>query len=143
MVKQWATAYVAAAVALAGLDAVWLITANNAVYRASIGAILSPGFRPAPAIAFYALYLVGVVAFAVLPALSQGRWRGAAWRGALLGLVCYATYDLTNQATLVVWPLSLSLIDMTWGMVLTTTGATAGFFAARAVRAAQAARRDR
>lgn len=131
MLKRFLAAYLGAAVAVAGLDTIWLITTNRVVYRAAVGAILSPAFRPVPAVAFYALYLVGVVVFAVLPAMVNKRWTVAARRGALLGLVCYATYDLTNQATLVVWPTSLSLIDMAWGATLTTAGATAGYFAAR------------
>ena len=134
MIKRYLAAYLGAGVAIAGLDAVWLTTTNEVLYRAALGAMLAPTFRPVPAIAFYLLYIVGVVAFAVAPALTTDRWRDAAWRGALFGFVCYATYDLTNQATLVVWRTSLTVIDMSWGAFLTTVGASVGFFVARRVR---------
>lgn len=134
MIKRYLLAYLGAGIVVAGLDAVWLTLTNGVIYRAALGDLLASSFRPVPAIAFYLLYLLGVVAFAVAPAVATNRWRDAVWRGALFGLVCYATYDLTNQATLVVWPTSLTLIDMSWGAVLTTAGASAGFFVARRVR---------
>ena len=134
MIKCYLAAYLGAGVVVAGLDAVWLTMTNAALYRAALGPLLAPTFRPIPAIAFYLLYLVGVVVFAVAPAITGSRWREAAWRGALFGVVCYATYDLTNQATLTVWRTSLTLIDLSWGAFLTMVGACAGLFAARRVR---------
>ncbi|MDA0342317.1 MAG: DUF2177 family protein, partial [Proteobacteria bacterium] len=80
-------------------------------------------------VVFYVGYVAGVVYFAVLPALREGSWRAAARRGALLGLLAYATYDMTNLATLVGWSLPVSLVDMAWGMVITGTAATAGYLA--------------
>jgi len=129
--RRHVQAYLAAGAAMAGLDAIWLTATNTALYRATLGPILAPGFRLAPAISFYLIYLLGVVVFAVSPALPAGRWRGAAGRGALLGLVCYGTYDLTNQATLSVWSTRLTLIDLSWGVILTAFSAAAGFAAAR------------
>ena len=131
MLRRYVTAYLGAGLAIGVLDAAWLTATNAVVYRAAVGPLLAPNFRPAPALAFYAVYLIGVVVFAVAPALEAARLRDAVWRGALLGACCYATYDLTNQATLTVWPTTLSAIDIAWGAVLTAGGAIAGYFAAR------------
>ena len=131
MVRRFLIAYLGAGLAIGLMDAVWLTATNAVVYRAALGSLLAPTFRPAPALAFYAVYLAGVVVFAVVPALTTARLRDAVWRGALLGTCCYATYDLTNQATLTVWPTTLSVIDIAWGAILTTGGAVAGYFATR------------
>ncbi len=122
--------YGAAALAMLCLDAVWLTLAANALYRPLLGDMMAPGFRPAPAVLFYAIYVAGIVIFAVSPALSSGRWATAATYGALLGFFCYATYDLTNQATLRNWSTIVTIVDMTWGTFLTACAATAGYFAA-------------
>ena len=82
------------------------------------------------ALAFYLLYGVGLVVFAVLPALQQGGWQRSARLGALLGTVAYATYDLSNLATLRDWPLGLSLIDIAWGALLSALAASAGLLLA-------------
>lgn len=125
-------AYLAAGAWMLVVDAVWL-TSMIGVYRQHLGALLLDGIRLGPAIAFYLLYVGGIVWFAVLPALqSGGGWQQAAINGALLGLVAYGTYDLTNQATLKVWPLSITLMDLAWGAFLTSTSAVAGHAAARA-----------
>lgn len=76
---------------------------------------------------FYLVYLIGIVVFAVMPALNQQERLMALGAGALLGLVAYGTYDFTNLSTLKNWPLTLSLIDVCWGVVLTGVAATAGY----------------
>lgn len=129
---QYVIAYLATGLYMALVDSVWLTNMIN-VYRQNIGELLLPeGIRIAPAIAFYLLYIFGIVWFAVSPALaSGGNLQTAALNGALLGLVCYGTYDLTNQATLKVWPTFITLMDMSWGAFLTATAAVAGTLAAR------------
>jgi uncharacterized membrane protein len=127
-------AYLGAGVVMAGLDSVWLVLANQAVYRANLGPILSPGFRLAPAVLFYLVYLAGVVILAVRPWTADNRLGAAALRGACLGFVAYATYDLTNQATLIVWSLDVTLPDLAWGTFLTAVAATAGLAASRLVK---------
>jgi uncharacterized membrane protein len=82
------------------------------------------------AVAFYLVYIAGVLVFALRPALASGDWRTAVLFGALFGFFAYATYDLTNLATLRVWSLPVSLIDMAWGTVLTGVAAGAGAYAA-------------
>ncbi len=131
MIGRYIAAYVGAGLAFAGLDAVWLTLTGDSLYRPALRAILIEGFRPAPAVLFYLIYLVGVVAFAVAPALRDGRWRTATTRGTAFGFFAYATYDLTNQATLVVWATRITLLDLAWGTILTALGATAGYFASR------------
>ena len=128
--KAYLLGYGGAALAMLCLDAIWLTLAANALYRPLLGDIVAPGFRAAPAVIFYAIYVVGIVVFAVNPALIAGRWATAAIYGALLGFFCYATYDLTNQATLRNWSTTVTIVDMTWGVLLTACAATAGYFAA-------------
>ena len=129
------TAYGAAALAFLAIDAVWLSTMANLLYRPLLGDLLAPGFRLAPAVVFYAIYIAGIVFFAIRPALATGRLATAALNGAALGFVAYGTYDLTNQATLRDWPVIITVADMVWGTVLTASASIAGFAAARRVAA--------
>src|ERR1700736_4112512 len=124
---RYAIAWVGSGLLFAGLDAIWLTTTNAALYKPILGPVLAASPRPGPAILFYVIYLVGVVVFAVTPAMRSGRWRDATIMGALLGFFCYATYDLTNQATLVVWATKITLLDLCWDSFLTASGATAGY----------------
>jgi uncharacterized membrane protein len=126
------TAYLGAGLILGMMDAAWLTVSSNLLYKPAIGDLLAPAFRPLPAALFYLLYLVGLVIFAISPGLRSGRWKDAALKGALYGVFCYATYDLTNQATLVHWATRVTVLDIAWGAILSASGASAGFFAARA-----------
>jgi uncharacterized membrane protein len=129
---KYVIAYGGTAAVLAVLDAIWLTFAGRLLYRPAIGSLMmESGFRLAPAIVFYVLYVLGVVIFAVSPALKSGQWTTAVLMGGLFGFFCYATYDLTNMATLKVWPLRVTLIDLAWGVFLTATAATVGFLAAK------------
>lgn len=111
---QWIIAYVTAAVAFGLLDALWLRWAGPNLYRPLIGEVLADSFRIVPAVVFYVLYIAGMVWFAVRPGLAQGVPYGVL-NGALFGAICYATYDLTNQATLKVWSTQMTVIDIAWG----------------------------
>jgi uncharacterized membrane protein len=133
--KRILAAYAGALVTMSALDAIWLSTMADRLYRAQIGPLLADEFRAGPAAAFYALYLFGVVYFAALPALRAGGWRKALLDGALLGIVAYGTYDLTNQATLRIWPPLVTTVDLLWGAFLTACAALAGYLAARRVTA--------
>lgn len=118
------------------IDTVWLGVMGDRLYRPLIGSMLAENFRLAPAIVFYALYAVGLTIFAVLPGLAEGGWKKALIWGGLLGLFAYGTYDLTNLATLKIWSLKLSLIDMAWGMgVSAGSSAIACALATRLLRA--------
>jgi uncharacterized membrane protein len=122
--------YLATGVAFAALDAVYLTLVGQKVYRPTLDYALAD--RPAlpTAIVFYLAYVLGVVLLAILPNRGAGIGK-TALTGALLGAMCYATYDLTNQATLKVWATRITLIDICWGTFLTATGATAGYLAWR------------
>ena len=120
-------AYVGSAITMLALDLVWLTTMVPRLYRPALGDMLAdPPNLPVAAV-FYLLYVVGIVVFAVMPAVASGSWMHALGAGALLGLVAYGTYDFTNLSTLREWPLTLSLIDVVWGTVLTAVSASAGY----------------
>jgi uncharacterized membrane protein len=123
--KQIVVAYLATAVVFLALDAVWLTTMADRLYRPALGPLLLEKFAVAPAALFYLLYVAGIVVFAVAPGLESGRWSTSLKLGALLGLVAYATYDLTNQATLRDWPWRVTLADLCWGSFVTAVAAAA------------------
>jgi len=119
-----AVSYIVALVLFAALDIVWLMLMGNALYRPILGDLLAPAVRIGPALAFYVIYPVGLVVFAITPALRSGSLTEALLLGALVGAVTYATYDLTNFATLKNWTLQLTVIDIGYGAVI--AGAVAG-----------------
>ena len=116
-------AYAVAALIMAGLDFIWLSLTVDPLYHRALGAVLAEKPYMPAAVVFYLIYVLGIVFFAVWPALETGDWRTALMRGAAFGFFAYATYDLTNLATLKVWSLKVSLIDMAWGTFLTGTAA--------------------
>lgn len=120
-------AYVSTAVVFFALDYVWLTRVAIGFYRQNIGELLltTPNFAAAGI--FYLFYVIGLVYFAVMPALTASSVVTALLNGALLGLLAYGTYDMTNLATLKGWSLSVSLVDMAWGAVLSATAAAAGY----------------
>ena len=133
--KTLILAYVVTLLVMVGLDFVWLGKMGDAVYRPIMGDMALPGFRAAPAILFYLLYIGGAVYFAVAPALASGSVGAAALNGLLFGLCAYGTYDLTNHATLRNWSWTLTSMDMGWGAILTAIAASAGYLAAAALAA--------
>ena len=137
---RYALAYVVSGVVFAALDMIWLSLAGPALYRPILGSILAERFSAPPAIAFYLLYVLGITVFASAPGLRAESWTKAALLGAVLGLVAYATYDLTNQATLKVWATRITLADMAWGAFATASAAAAGVKASLAIVRVMAAR---
>lgn len=124
-------AYVAALVVFGVLDAIWLTTMTSRLYRPALGEILLENLRFGPALVFYFLYPIGLVVFAAMPALRSGSVGMALAYGALFGLLAYATYDLTNYATLRAWTLQLTLIDLAYGTVVAALTAASSYYAAR------------
>jgi uncharacterized membrane protein len=106
------------------IDAVWLSVVANKFYKSQLGPLLLDKPNMISAIAFYVIFVIGIVVFAVMPAVQAGDWKVAMGLGALLGLVTYATYDLTNHATLKGFPLTVVIVDLIWGVALTATVAT-------------------
>lgn len=136
MVARYLVAFVATGIAFALIDSVWLRTMFPRLYQPEIGSMLLGGFRLGPAIAFYIFYIIGMLWFAVLPGVAAGRWQLALVQGAALGFFCYATYDLTNYATLKVWSLKVTLLDIFWGTVLTGSASAIGAWVTGKVAAA-------
>lgn len=128
---RYLLAYLGAGVTMAVLDAIWLSTMADRLYRPVIGSIMAdkPDLRVAGV--FYLLYVFGIVFLAVLPGLREGSLMRTVTTGAVFGLVAYATYDLTNQATLRVWSTQLTLIDLAWGTFVTTAASLGGYLLAR------------
>ncbi len=117
------------------LDAIWLSLMGPRLYRPTLGDILLPGLNVAPAIAFYLIYPIGILIFALLPALKAGSVSHALIFGALFGALAYATYDLTNHATLRNWTVQLTLMDLAWGPFATAMAAAAAFYLSRTIDA--------
>lgn len=128
-ILQLTLTYLATIPIFLAVDALWLGTMAPRFYQAHIGHLLGP-VQWAPAALFYLIYMVGIVLFAVTPAVEARAWWLAAGLGALFGLIAYATYDLTNQATLRDWPIIVTVVDLVWGTVLTGTVATLSYFVA-------------
>lgn len=106
------------------MDSVWLGFVARNLYRSQLGKLIADKPNWLAAGVFYGLFLVGLVVFVLRPLSDDASLVTVALRGAFFGLVTYATYDLTNLATLKGWPLTISLIDMGWGMVLGGTVST-------------------
>ena len=100
------------------IDMIWLGLLAKNFYKNQIGFLMKPDVNWVAAILFYLLFLVGVVIFVITPAILKKDWTQALWRGALFGLITYATYDLTNLATLKNWPIKVVIVDMIWGTLL-------------------------
>lgn len=101
------------------VDALWLGVIAKDFFLGQLGPVLPLTLSPAPALLFYFLFAAGIVFFAVSPALKAGSLGAAIGRGAFLGFLAYGAYDLTNHATVVNWPVIVTVVDMTWGSFLT------------------------
>ena len=108
------------------VDMVWLGLVARTFYSKYLGYLMAPSVNWLAAILFYLMFIVGILVFVVLPGLKSGSMRDTLLRAALFGLITYATYDLTNLATIKDWPLVLSVVDMAWGTVLTVIVSYAG-----------------
>jgi uncharacterized membrane protein len=130
---KFIAAYVAAAVVFLLLDVTWLSMVSETIYRPEVGAMLADNFLLPAAVAFYLIYVGGMVVLAAYPGYRDGSIATAAVTGAVLGLVAYGTYDLTNLATLKMWSLKLTVIDMAWGTFVTAASSAAACAAMIAV----------
>ncbi|HTQ33188.1 MAG TPA: DUF2177 family protein [Stellaceae bacterium] len=131
--KIYVLSYVATGIVFLGCDIVWLSATGSSLYRPLLGDLLLAKFRLAPAVAFYLIYLAGIIFFATSPAIASARWSAALVNGAIFGFVAYATYDLTNQATLRSWSTTITILDLCWGTFVTAVSATLGYLIASAI----------
>ncbi|MEW9837457.1 DUF2177 family protein [Mesorhizobium marinum] len=128
---HYIVSYLAALFVFGVLDAIWLTTMASRLYRPVLGEILLDNLRFAPALAFYFLYPIGLVVFAAMPGLRSGSAGIALGYGALFGFLAYATYDLTNYATLRSWTLQVTLIDIAYGAIVAGLTSVAAYYAVR------------
>lgn len=115
------------------IDLVWIGLVAKDFYRQQIGYLLTDDVNWAAAILFYLLFIVGLVIFVIQPAVEKQSWTHALLFGALFGLVCYATYDLTNLATTKDWPLLVTIVDLAWGAVLAASVSTVTYYIANKI----------
>lgn len=125
--------YAAALVTFLALDFAWLGVVAGSFYRTEMGSLMRERVLWLPALAFYALFVVGIIVFVVIPAVERESVARAAGMGAFFGLVTYATYDLTNLAVLRGFRAQLALVDMTWGTMLCAAVSAVGYLVANRV----------
>jgi uncharacterized membrane protein len=118
--------YLSTTAVMVMIDLIWLGLIAKPMYQQGIGHLMAEKPNIAAAISFYLLFPIGLMIFAILPEATEAGWQQTAICGALFGFFAYATYDLTNLATLKNYPLKLALIDITWGTLVSGISATAG-----------------
>lgn len=119
--------YLLTTVVFLGIDMVWLTVVAKNFYAKHIGFLMTESPNIPAALIFYLMYVVGILVFAVLPGLSGHSLNKTIILGALFGFLAYATYDLTNLATIKNWPMIITVIDILWGTAITSFTALAGF----------------
>ena len=120
-------AYICTAAVFLVIDFLWLGLVAKDFYFGQLGHLMLDKINLPVAAGFYLLYALGIVVFAVSPALQTGQWTTALIYGAMSGFFAYATYNFTNMATLKDWPTLMSIVDLIWGVALTSASATLGF----------------
>jgi uncharacterized membrane protein len=110
------------------IDMIWLGFIAKDFYRENVGQLLSPNINWIAAIIFYLMFIAGLVIFVISPAIEKTSWTHALIYGTFFGLITYATYDLTNLATLKDWSLKVTIVDLIWGMVLSASVSTISYF---------------
>jgi uncharacterized membrane protein len=124
--------YASAFLSMLIIDVIWLYTMSKRFYTQNLGHLMAQSANLIPAIIFYLIYILGLVVLVILPAIKNNdNYLTIFFTGALLGLVAYSTYDLTNQSTLKDWPLIVTIVDLIWGTLLTGVVATVTVFITR------------
>jgi uncharacterized membrane protein len=126
--KTYLIAYFATLIAFVVVDFLWLSTMAGLLYRPTMGDMLAPSFRRTPAVVFYLLFAAGLIYLAVRPGLASGSLWTAVLYGGVVGFTAYATYDLTNQATLKNWSTILTVADLAWGTILSAFASGVGMW---------------
>ncbi len=120
--------YLLTAIVFFAVDLLWLGVLAKGFYNKHLSAFLADNVNWNAAIIFYLIFIIGIFIFAVLPAVEKQSWTYALLYGSLFGFFTYATYDLTNLATLNGWPMKIVLVDILWGIVLTAVVSVSGYF---------------
>ncbi len=123
--------YLLTTVVFFAIDLVWIGLVAKKFYWSNMGQLLKEDVNWVAALIFYLLYIGGIFVFAILPSVENDSLKHAILYGALFGFFCYATYDLTNLATLKGFPMKVAVVDMIWGTILTGSVSTAGFYITR------------
>jgi uncharacterized membrane protein len=110
------------------IDMIWLVLVAKKFYKDQIGFLMRPDINWTAAIIFYLLFIAGLITFVISPAVERQSWKYAIHFGAFFGLLTYATYDLTNLATLKDWPVIVTVVDLIWGMVLSASISVITYF---------------
>jgi uncharacterized membrane protein len=110
------------------IDAVWLLLIAKNLYSKYLGYLMAKSPNLIAALIFYLIFVAGMLYFVINPALVTGRWQDALISGMFFGFVTYATYDLTNLATIKDWPIIITLIDLAWGSFVTAATCVISFF---------------
>lgn len=120
--------YILTTLVFFAIDIVWIGGFAKKFYWGNMGSLLKDDINWVAALVFYLLYILGIFIFAIVPAVKSDSLQYALLYGALFGFFCYATYDLTNLATMKGFPMRVAVVDLIWGTILTGTVATAGFY---------------
>ena len=123
--------YFASLAVFFAVDMLWLGLVASSFYKKHLGYLMAPTINWYAAIIFYLLFILGILVFVVLPGIKENSLPNTILRAAFFGLITYATYDLTNLATVKDWPLNVTLVDLVWGMALSTIVSVAGFYVAK------------
>ena len=126
--------YLATFIAFFAIDMVWLGFVARTFYRKHLGFLMATSPNWLAALVFYLLFIAGILVFVVVPGLETDSLKTTLLRAALFGLVAYATYDLTNLATLKNWPVLITVVDLAWGMVLSVAVSYVSFLAGKWLR---------
>jgi uncharacterized membrane protein len=120
--------YVLTTAVFFAFDILWLGVAAKEFYQKNLGHLFRPSVNWTAAFVFYLIFIVGILFFAVAPALEKDSWTKAVLRGGLFGFFTYATYDMTNLATIRDWPLKVVVVDIIWGIILCAAVSVASFY---------------
>lgn len=112
------------------IDMIWLGLIAKTFYRTQIGSLMKADVNWTAAMIFYLIFIAGLIMFVINPAMDKNSWSHALLFGAMFGLVCYATYDLTNLAVAKDWPLLVTLVDLAWGAILAASVSSITYFIA-------------
>lgn len=127
------TTYIILAVLFVAIDSLYLFSFGVKMFRSTLGDVMASEVNVPAGIIFYLLFPLGLLIFALAPAMGDGRWTTALVQGALFGFFAYATYDLTNLATIRNWTSTIALADIAWGTFLGGLASTLAFLAQRAI----------